>query len=183
MKIVITSPLYPPDIAQPAPYVKEVAKQLSKNHTVTIVTYGSLPEKVEKVNIIAISKRNPLFFRLIAYTHALWQAAQTADILYTENGASVELPAGIVALLTHKPLIMHIGDIQAHQRTQQNSLLRLIQNFACWRAHTLLTDIPLQKPEILPFKPLPEGAIEEYTSSWKKHLTLLESSFTKYVSS
>src|SRR3989344_9051256 len=40
MKIVLATALYPPDIAPPAPYVKELATRLAANHEVTIVTYG-----------------------------------------------------------------------------------------------------------------------------------------------
>ena len=174
MKIVIATPLYPPDIAEPAPYVKELVKRLVSAHDVTIVAYGNLPEKVDDVAVVPISKRQPLLTRLFLYTIALMRAVRTADILIAENGASVELPAGIISLFSHKPLILHIGDRAAADRARTSSMLSLIMRFTEGRARAVVTDVPLVRPEILPFEPRPDAKLAAYEASWKEHIVILE---------
>lgn len=172
MKILLATPLYPPDIAPPAPYIKELARKLSNNHEVVVLAYGRLPEKVPGVKIVTVDKRRPLFLRLIAYIFALLRAARSADLLYAENGPSVELPAALLTFILRTPLVLHIGDARAEARGG------VIARLARSRAKTVVTDIPNERPEILPFSPRPEAGLEAYESSWIKHLSLLENIFT-----
>jgi hypothetical protein len=170
MKLVLATPLYPPDIAEPAPYVKELAKRLALTHEVTIVTYGRLPEKVPGVRIVAIDKRQPLFARLFKYTFALAHEARRADLVYAQNGAATELPVGIVTRLTRTPLVLHYADTAAHAHAAQSRLYGAIERFAARAARGVTDDMPLPRPEILPLKPKPEAAFAEYETSWAAHL-------------
>ncbi len=175
MRLVIATPLYPPDIAEPAPYVKELARRLSPIHEVTIVAYGSHPEQVGGVRIIAVDKHKPLPLRLIAFFFALAKASSRADVLLVENGASVELPAGILARLKRIHVVLHIGDAAAHERIKYNPTLARIESFLTARAHCVLEDKPLPHPEVLPFAPKPDQTA--YDASWESHLTALTSCF------
>ncbi len=177
MRILLATPLYPPDIAEPAPYVKELAKRLSKEHIVTIVAYGTLPEKIQGVRIIAVNKRRPLLLRLLAYTTALVRASRDADLIYAENGASVELPAGLVALITGRPLVIHIGDKDAHERAARNKLYFFIEKFAILRAQRTIIETPMKRPEILPLEPRPDAALAAYEASWSMHFNSLNTIF------
>jgi len=177
MRIILATPLYPPDVAQPAPYVKEVAKRLGERHQVSVVAYGRLPEKVSGVHIIAVSKSRPLPLRLLAYTLALWRAARSADVIYAQNGASVELPVGLVALFTGRPLVMCLGDTSAHARADKNYYLKIIERFAFSRARVTVTDMPFERPEILPFEPMPEAQLQAYEKAWDSHIESLEKTF------
>lgn len=170
MKIVLASALFPPDIAAPAPYVKELARRLAQKHEVTAVIYGSFPEQVEGARILAVSKRRPLPLRLISFTLALWRAARRADILYIENGASVELPAILVKWFVRTPLVVHFGDPAAKKYFYQKLLLR--------RAAGTVIESPPERPEILPFAPRPEAALVAYEQSWGGHIRMLEEKFT-----
>lgn len=178
MRIVLATPLYPPEIAEPGPYVKELAKRLVKLHEVAIVTYARLPEKVPGVPIIAVNKRRPLPLRLLIYLLELRRAAKHSDVIYAENGASVELPVGLISLFNKRPLIMHIGDRAAHSRAQINPILRYIERFTFSRARKVITDIPLSKPEIIPFEPFPAEKLAAYERSWNAHLRVLEDMFS-----
>lgn len=177
MKIVLASPLYPPDIAEPAPYVKELAKRLSSGHSVTIVTYGHLPEKVANVSIIVVSKREMLAIRLIAYTMALWRAAKNADVVYAQNGPSVELPIAIVWFFLRRPLVMHVGDKAAHHYAARRPLRYLIEQLAIKSAQNVITESPLSRPEILPLEEPPTAQLSAYESSWGAHVRALLSTF------
>lgn len=177
MRIILATPLYPPDVARPAPYVKELSKRLKEKHQVTIVAYGHLPEKVPGVRIVAVSKSRPLPMRLIAYTIALWRAARGADLIYAQNGTSVELPAGLVALFAGRPLVMCLGDTSAHERATKSNYLKKIEHFALNRARAVVTNLPPQRPEILPFEPMPETQLQAYEKSWGVHVETLEKIF------
>ena len=59
MTLVLASPLYPPDLAEPAPYTKELARRLSTTHTVIVVAYGRLPEKVPGARNKTLKKPKP----------------------------------------------------------------------------------------------------------------------------
>jgi len=177
MKILIATPLYPPDIAMPAPYVKELARRLSGKHSVTVVVYGRLPEKVSGVSFVCIDKRLPLPLRLLHFNFTLFKEALGANIIYTENGASVELPAGIVALFTRRPLIIHLGDQIANKKIEKSMFLKYVNRFALWCVCKVVKESPLPRPEILPFKPTPQSEFDEYEKSWKEHIYTLENLF------
>ena len=178
MRIVLATPLYPPEIAEPAPYIKELAKRLAKSHEVTIVAYARLPEDVPGARIIAVDKYLPLFLRLPRYFFSLLQAARSADVVYAVNGASVELPAALVSLFSSSPLIIRIGDRAAHERAQNNIVAGLIERFAFSRARDVIEDAPKVRPEIIPFEPYPAEQFAAYEQSWDAHLRTLEKLFT-----
>jgi glycosyl transferase family 4 len=170
MRIVLATPLYPPDVAWPAPYTKELAHRLSPAYQVTIVTYGDLPEQIEGARIIATSKRRPLPLRLLSYTLALRRAAYTADLIYAENGASVELPLLLVKLMSRVPVILHLGDERSRRRAAQGGFLRMIENAAKKHAKKIVANSPAPRPEILPFEDYPTNAMAVYEASWQRHL-------------
>ncbi len=188
MKVVVATPLYPPDIAEPAPYVKELARRLSKEPEssktggqsqtkLVIVTYGSLPEKIDGVDIITVNKNQPLLVRLLMYTFTLLKAVREADVIYMQNGASVELPTVIASYLTMEPLVVHMSDQRAHEHARQSTFYRAIEHLATSRAHTIITDMPLTKPEVLPFKTTPPHELEAYEASWDTHIRTLKDTF------
>jgi len=177
MRIVLATPLYPPEIAEPAPYIKELAKHLARLHDVTIVAYARLPEKVPGVSIISVDKRQPLLLRLFSYFFALLRAARGANIIYVMNGASVELPAALVALFTGRPLVFHVGDTVAHERAKQSRMLQFIERFAFSCAKCVLNDSPDARPEIIPLEPFPAEKMTAYEQSWDAHLRVLDETF------
>jgi hypothetical protein len=173
MKIVLATPLYPPDIAEPAPYIKELAKRLAKTDEVTIVTYGNIPEEVSGVRILTVSKQRFLPFRLMAYTAVLLKAVHGAHIFYTQNGPSVELPALIVSFLTRAKRVVRLGDETAHRHARSHPLLRMLESSVRRRARTIITDSPGSRPEVLPFAAYPTAAFEAFEHSWNEHVSNL----------
>lgn len=178
MKIVLATPLYPPDISEPAPYIKELARRLAAEHEVTIVATSYLPEAVEGVRIEVVNKRRPLLLRLIALTLTLLREAKNANIVIVENGASTELAGGIAARLIRKPFIMHIGDATAHERTKLSARDRMLEAFLSKRMVAVITDPPPQKPEILPFKERSSDEQIRYDTWWSNHIAKLNEHMT-----
>jgi hypothetical protein len=174
MRILIASPLYPPDIAEPAPYTKELARRLGGTHAVTVVTYGNFPEKVPNVRIVHTSKKRPLPVRLLAYTFLLLKESSQVDAIYALNGASVELPATIVSFITNKPLYVYLGDHSAHAHAQKNFVLRYVEKLFLARAKEVIERHPLPRPEILPLEQEPTAELAIFEKTWQEHITVLE---------
>ncbi len=180
MKVAIATPLYPPEIAEPAPYSKELAKRLKDNHSVTIIAYTHLlPEKVPGVEIIAIKKHNPLPIRLFLYTIALFKVAIKSDLIFTQNGPSVELPVLLISLMTRVPIVMNISDKPAHNRAKDNSFINFIEKYLQNKSVEVITKNPLEKPEILPLEEMPTEKINSYNKSWEEHVGKLNEIFKK----
>jgi len=171
MRIVVATPLYPPDIAQPAPYVKELVSRLGKD--AVVLTYGHLPEQVAGVDIVAIDKRFPLPVRLFLYTRALWRQLRTADVLYLQNGPSVELPALIALAVRRTPLVVHIADKAAHDFAHHHGLRRVLERMVFSRARAIVTNTPPLRPEILPLEAYPTTQLETWEQTWHNHLSEL----------
>jgi hypothetical protein len=178
MKIVVASPLYPPDIAEPAPYIKELATRLSTEHEITVVTYGRLPEAAGRARIIAVDKRRPLPLRLARYTLSLWKHARKADTVYMQNGASVELPMLIIFFLTRKTFVLGLSDMRAHTQAKTHALHRTLEHAVTRRAGATVEDFPPVKPEILPCSPTPEAELTAWNTAWEKHCTHLLNLFS-----
>ena len=169
MRILIATPLYPPEVADAAVYAKELSRRLSKDHEVTVVAYTHLPEELPGVRVIAVEKRQPRFARLRAFRKALAREAASADAVIALNGASVELP--IVATVLSKPLILVLADTNAHARAG------LLERLARARARAVVGSVPAPKPEILPLEPEPTDALAAWDATWQHHVSALTSLF------
>lgn len=168
MRILIATPLYPPEVADAAAYAKELARRLSKNHEVAVVAYAHLPEMLPKVRVVTIEKRRPRLMRLRAFRAALAREAARADAVVALNGASVELPLifGIKV-----PIIFCIADRAAHAHAG------MLERLARARARAVVHDAPPQKSEILPLEPRPTAALAAWEAAWQAHTARLNALF------
>jgi hypothetical protein len=182
VKIALATPLYPPDIAPAALYIKELAHRLAtEGHAVTVITYGHLPEQVPGVRIVCTSNRRPLPIRILAYAWLLLRTLPGSDIIYMENGTSAELPALLASWILRIPYVMHLGDPVARERASKSRIRGKIQEWTMARAAQVLADSPLPRPEILPLVPYPTAAFDAYESSWATHLAQLSELFSTYA--
>ncbi|MHB1117949.1 MAG: glycosyltransferase family protein [Minisyncoccota bacterium] len=174
MKIVLATPLYPPDIEPVALYNKELAKRLTaKKHKVTIATYSKHPEQIDGVRIITTDKQNFSFARITHYTIKLWKELRGSDVMYVQNGASVELPTLLITSIIKKPFVFFETDINARKRAGVNFFLKILRYAILHRACAIITNIPSPKPEILPFDAYPEENFLKYETEWNIHLETL----------
>lgn len=168
MRIVLATPLYPPEVADAAAYAKELARRLSEHHQVTVVAYAHLPEELPGVRVIPIDKRAPRHIRVAAFRGELARAARGAEIVIAINGASVELP---LLASPRMPIVFSIADQAAHKRSG------VLEALVRGRARAVIRDVPPAKPEILPLLPRPETALKEYERAWDLHLSTLSNAF------
>lgn len=201
MKILIATPLYPPDIAPSAQYVKELASRLKDNHSVTILAYNHIPEEIPGVRIIAIEKNQPLFIRLFHYVLSLYKEAKVSDCVYVQNGPSIEFPLILVTPFLHIPFFLRLGDETALSHATREKFHARLLKWAMRQAHSIIThnessaynslhtsytprekihDMkrPHTRPEVLPFKAFPTEALDDYEASWKEHTDALTHIFS-----
>ncbi len=165
MRIVLATPLYPPEIADAAIYAKELARRLSVRHEVTVVAYTHLPEELPGVRVVTVDKHQPRLMRLRAFHKALRETARSTNMLIAVNGASVELP---LLFGGPAPFILCIADKIAHKRRC------LLTSIVSIRARAVIKDIPDSKPEILPLEPEPTHALAAWDAAWQEHIHTLE---------
>lgn len=148
MKLVIATPLYPPDIGGPATYAKILEEELPKqNIAIALVSFHTV-------------RHLPKGLSHLAYLVKLFRAAYGADVILALDPVSVGFPAALVSLLRNKKLVVKIvGDYaweQGRQRfgvrdnldefvkkpaTQfvaQVAALHRVQEFVALRARTII---------------------------------------------
>ena len=108
MKLVIATPLYPPEIGGPATYAKALEE--------------GLPERGIEVELVKFSevRHLPKLLRHLAYYRRVRRAARSADAVLALDPVSVGLPTCLAARRAHKPLIVKIvGDYAWEQGRQR----------------------------------------------------------------
>ncbi|MBX2866349.1 hypothetical protein KTR10_00080 [Candidatus Kaiserbacteria bacterium] len=167
MRILIVTPLYPPDTAETAQYVKELAKRLSDQHKVTVVLYGHLPEELSNVETCCVDKRKPIVMRLFSFFKTLLRELRKHDMLYIINGRSVEVPVFFATKLRRIPHVFLPFDTTAPLTSFGRTLQQTSSKDISY------ANLSLIRPEVLPFEEYPAEAFKRYEEDWKKHLESL----------
>jgi hypothetical protein len=108
MKILILSPLFPPDTGAPASYTKELADRLGKVANTKLLVYGFLPEKVIGVTTLNVDKRTLLPLRIFRFTASLLR--QQSDLILVNNAPSIELPLLLISFIRRTPFVLLLSD-------------------------------------------------------------------------
>lgn len=173
MRIAILTPLFPPDVGEPAPYAKLLAKKLSEaEHDVSVLLYGHLPENVDGVKFVCTDKRKWTFVRLYLYTMRLLMKQSKYDLLIINNGLSTEFPATYVTPFKKSSTILVVSDPIAKAKSQTGMYKNIHENLKKKAIATLdVTNAPdRHKPEIHPFKPVSEITQDNHDKWWNRHL-------------
>lgn len=111
MKIILATPVYPPEVSSLATYIKQLALKLRDKHEVTIVAYASTSERIDGTTLRTVSKQRQLPFRLLKYFITLYKASRGADVIYVQNAMVAGLPAVFVGKLRQiKVVLKFVGD-------------------------------------------------------------------------
>lgn len=118
MRLLIATPLYPPDDGGPATYAKLLETALpAKGIEVVIVSFSDFRHYKKGISHLR-------------YTCALFRAGRGADLILTLDPVSVGLPALIVSYLRRKPLILKmVGDYAWEQGTQRFGVKENLDEF------------------------------------------------------
>ena len=107
MRVLLTSPVFPPDLGGPAVYVPSMARFLmERGHEVEVVAFCSeLEPRGHPFPIYAIP-RGPLPVRYLKAIFKVWRRARHADVVYVnEHLALLHVLAGKLA---RKPVVIRI---------------------------------------------------------------------------
>lgn len=130
MKLLIATPLYPPDDGGPATYA----------HILEL----ALPEAGVEVVLLSFSRyrQYPKFLRHFLYTCALWKHARGVDVIYTLDLVSVGFSALLVSKILRKPLVLKIvGDYAWEQGTQRAGVKENLDEFVKRSDYPLLVRV------------------------------------------
>jgi glycosyltransferase involved in cell wall biosynthesis len=100
MRVLITSPVFPPDLGGPAVYVPSLARFLvERGHAVRVVAFCSDPEpKGWPFEVVSISRGN-LALRYLKAFFLVWREARKVDVVYVnEHLALLHVLAARLAL-------------------------------------------------------------------------------------
>lgn len=118
MKVIIATPLYPPEPGGPATYSKLLEEGLPlRGIEVTLVKFGDV-------------KHWPKGIRHALYFFNVWKAARHADAIYALDAVSVGYPAMRAAQLLGKPFAVKIvGDYAWEQGVQRHGISQTLEAF------------------------------------------------------
>ncbi|MFH1170788.1 MAG: glycosyltransferase family 4 protein [Candidatus Vogelbacteria bacterium] len=118
MKILIATPLYPPDIGGPATYSK--------------LLFDELPKKGVEVLVLSFGEVRtlPKIIRHIIYFFKLLKKAHGVDIIFAQDTASVGFPSLWVSKILAKRFFVRVpGDYTWEQSTQRFGVVDSIDEF------------------------------------------------------
>ena len=97
MKILLATPIYPPEIGGPSVYVQELEERFAKKGIKTkVVSYNNL-------------KTLPKFFRLFVYCIKLFLESGDCDLIYCFNQISCGAPSYLASRLRRKCFFIRLG--------------------------------------------------------------------------
>ena len=120
MKLLLATPIFPPEIGGPATYTKELVHKLRSSHEITILAYADNPEPLPHAKLRLVSKRNPLIVRLTQYFFAAIHEVARADVVYVQNAMAAGLPIALACMLSRKAFILKFVGDEAWERAQQH---------------------------------------------------------------
>jgi len=184
MKILLTTPIFPPEIGGPATYTYEISRRLAeRGHDVSVVTFADTKPEVKDIKVIpvrlnyrflgSLRRQSRLFFTILS-------AVRGMDLLYAQGAVVVGLCSLVIGKLTRKPvLVKFVGDVAWEQavntgKTKKSledflgqpegglyiKLIMKIQKFVFHRADKIITPSHYLKKLLEQFYQVPDSKIE-----------------------
>ncbi|MDO8604235.1 MAG: glycosyltransferase family 4 protein [bacterium] len=132
MKILIATPIYPPEIGGPATYIKELCGHLSGSNEITVIAYTNSADAFPNTRLVPVGKGRPLPIRLaIFFLKLLREVKKTKpDVMYVQNAMAAGLPVALVHLLTKVPFVLKfVGDEAWERATGRKRTKKRLEEF------------------------------------------------------
>ncbi len=130
MKIVLATPIYPPEIGGPATYTKELCERLGTTHDITVVAYTHHGVVFPNTTLSEVEKYAPLPLRLMRFFLATLRASKGADVIYAQNAVAAGLPSVLAGMLRRIPVVIKfVGDEAWERATQQHITTKRLEEF------------------------------------------------------
>lgn len=160
-RILIVTGIYPPDIGGPASYARTLARRLSKDYAVKVITYSSVrkfeQDKSYSFQVKRVWKKNFWFFKHASYGLKVFFSCKNSDFVYSLSTLSGAIPSLIGARFFRKRFYLRmagdyawqvaieknktsllIDDFQKSKKTGWIGFLHKIQVWACKRADGII---------------------------------------------
>jgi len=122
MKIIVTTPLYPPEIAEPGPYTKEVSSKLKDKLELVVLTYANFTDNDQSPKIISVPKNLSTPIRLLKYFLKLLQISKNTELIYSQSGVAASFSSVLAGLINKKPVIFRYSEDEAWERSKRLGL-------------------------------------------------------------
>src|SRR3989344_5509274 len=130
VKIILATPVYPPEFGGPATYTKGLALKLRDKHEIVVVAYASTSELIDGITLHVASKRRPLPVRLVKFFILLYKASRCAEVIYVQNAMAAGLPAVLVGMLRNIPVVLKfVGDEAWERASQERRTKKRLEEF------------------------------------------------------
>lgn len=134
MKILLTTPIFPPEIGGPATYTYEVSKRLmARGHDVRVVTFADAKPEVEDIEVMPVRLNYGLLGSLrrqIRLFLTILRAAKGMDLLYTQGAVVVGFCSLLIGKLSKKPVVVKfVGDVAWEQAVNTAKTTKLLEEF------------------------------------------------------
>lgn len=132
MKILISTPIFPPVIGGPATYTYELAKKLTaRGHRVKIVTFARKDvEKINNVEIRSVDIKHILPIRHIRFLITLIQTLKHTEVIYAQGPLVVGFSSFIASKILRKPIIIKfVGSASWEKAYQTGKTKKLMADF------------------------------------------------------
>lgn len=107
MRVLITSPVFPPDLGGPAVYVPSLGRFLvERGHDVTVVAFCADPNPSGYPFKVTAITRGPLPLRYLKAFWQVWLAARKVDVVYVNE--HLALLHVLAAKLARKPVMIRL---------------------------------------------------------------------------
>ena len=134
MKILLITPIFPPEIGGPATYSYEISRRLvERGHSVRVVTFADAKPKVKDVQVIPVRLNYRLLGSLrrqLRLFFTILRAARGMDLLYAQGAVVVGFCSLIVGKLSKKPVVVKfVGDVAWEQAVNTAKTAKLLEGF------------------------------------------------------
>jgi glycosyltransferase involved in cell wall biosynthesis len=134
MRILLTTPIFPPEIGGPATYSHEISGRLmKKGHQVRVVTFTDAEPEVKDIEIIPVRLSYGLLGSLrrqLRLFSTVLRAAREVDLLYAQGAVVVGLCSLVVGKLLRKPVVVKfVGDVAWEQAVNAAKTTKLLEEF------------------------------------------------------
>lgn len=151
-RILIASGIYPPTIGGPASYGRTLARKLSADFEVTVLSYSPVrsfaEDKKENFRVVRVWGKMLKPVRIWNYFFQAIRLVRKADTIYALNAVSAGVPALIAAKMFGRKFIVKIvGDaswerainlgkthlmVDDFQKSDKKGLIKVLHKLQCW---------------------------------------------------
>ncbi|MCX6789764.1 MAG: glycosyltransferase family 4 protein [Candidatus Gribaldobacteria bacterium] len=179
MKILIATPLFPPEIGGPATYVFNLAQNLAKRGVeVLVISFGNSENLLWERNENSFEKiivplKMAKGLRHISFFRQILQNGKNFDLIYIHDLWSVGLPVRLANIFSRKPLIVRLGgdslwevavergltktilpDYYEQSKNDRENLVKALQNFVLRGCHKVIFSSIFLQDIFLRYRPI-----------------------------